>query len=94
MTGTRRQRLSAPVWAAKLSDDQGCQWHFDYVKGDFALRISPYAGRSVVAVITHVIPLAPGGRTPDDVTDAWLEERAEAWIAQRNADLASGMYGI
>lgn len=93
---TRPQSKGSPVmdWCAGLTDSQGTRWRFDYVRGDLAIRVRPYAGASVLAVVTHVIPLTQYAQNPEDVTDRWLAGRADAWIFKRNDNLRSGLYEL
>lgn len=88
------QNKGMPVtdWCVGLEDSQGTRWRFDYVKGDLAIRVSPYIGRSVLATVTHVIPLTQYGQSPEGVTDRWLAGRADSWIFRRNENLKSGLY--
>lgn len=85
--GEIKTGLPVSEWIAGLYDASGNRWMFEYVAGRSNIKIRPYGDPSW----TNQIQLIDYDMRPDDVTDRWLEERARAWVTQRDADVAAGL---
>lgn len=78
--------MHAYAWTTDRDDSQGQNWTFTYTGGT-TIRIRPTEARDW----TNTIDLNTDGIKPDQITLHWLDQRASAWINQRDTDIANDL---
>jgi len=94
------QFTTANPFTVALTDAQGAVWQFAYWGTGFVYirELSDDEDRPALHLVgntsrdnwPYLIDLNDYSLKPGDVTREWVYERATEWIAERDADLASG----